>query len=235
MHIKLGFVQPPNSTSLPDFGEIYNALIKDSRPSLVSAPPVRIRGLRSDVVYSVHYRPKVLAQSAQIRLGPCISMMTKLVPTRRRVRTVRLRMMKMMLSSRLPCRTTTTSSQVVARRPSMPHQQHPHLHLCLPLHQGGPSYHQSRRFAYDAQHRLRSLRLVPLPALLARLSPNRASRLLLEAKRRDFQAHGADRRANRMSWMLRMTSLASSCLRSMAQRTSRDGEIVRSFYPLTLH
>jgi len=45
MHIKLGFVQPPNSTSLPDFGDIYNALIKQSRPSLVSAPPVRIRGL----------------------------------------------------------------------------------------------------------------------------------------------------------------------------------------------
>lgn len=47
MHIKVGFVHPLNSTSLPDFGEIYNALIKHSRPSLVSAPPVRIHSLLS--------------------------------------------------------------------------------------------------------------------------------------------------------------------------------------------
>ncbi|KAN0126296.1 Phosphatidylserine decarboxylase domain containing protein [Lactarius tabidus] len=39
MHIKVGFVSPLNSTSLPDFGEIYNSLVKRSRPSLVSAPP----------------------------------------------------------------------------------------------------------------------------------------------------------------------------------------------------
>jgi phosphatidylserine decarboxylase len=45
MHIKVGFVSPLNSTSQPDFGEIYNSLVKRSRPSLVSAPPVCIRGL----------------------------------------------------------------------------------------------------------------------------------------------------------------------------------------------
>ena len=42
MHIKVGFVHPLNSTTFPDFGETYNALIKHSRPSLVSAPPVCI-------------------------------------------------------------------------------------------------------------------------------------------------------------------------------------------------
>ncbi len=42
MHIKVGFVHPPNLTIRPDFVETYNALIKRSRPSLVSAPPVRI-------------------------------------------------------------------------------------------------------------------------------------------------------------------------------------------------
>lgn len=42
MHIKVGFVHPPDLTTLPDFAETYNALIKRSRPSLVSAPPVRI-------------------------------------------------------------------------------------------------------------------------------------------------------------------------------------------------
>lgn len=41
MHIKVGFVHLPNSTTQPDFEETYNALIKRSRRSLVSAPPVR--------------------------------------------------------------------------------------------------------------------------------------------------------------------------------------------------
>ncbi|KAH9986068.1 phosphatidylserine decarboxylase-domain-containing protein [Russula vinacea] len=38
MHIKVGFVHIPSSTIRPDFAETYNALIKRSRPSLVSAP-----------------------------------------------------------------------------------------------------------------------------------------------------------------------------------------------------
>ena len=41
IQVKLGFVQPPNTTSLMDFGEIYSELVKRTRPSLVSAPPVR--------------------------------------------------------------------------------------------------------------------------------------------------------------------------------------------------
>jgi phosphatidylserine decarboxylase len=43
MHIKLGFVHPPDATAQPDFGETYRAMVKLSRPSLVSATPVCIR------------------------------------------------------------------------------------------------------------------------------------------------------------------------------------------------
>ncbi|KAI0671294.1 phosphatidylserine decarboxylase-domain-containing protein [Trametes maxima] len=39
IQIKLGFVTPPNTTSLMDFAEIYSELVKRTRPSLVSAPP----------------------------------------------------------------------------------------------------------------------------------------------------------------------------------------------------
>ncbi|OSC96707.1 hypothetical protein PYCCODRAFT_1472429 [Trametes coccinea BRFM310] len=39
IQVKLGFVMPPNTTSLLDFGEIYSELVKRERPSLVSAPP----------------------------------------------------------------------------------------------------------------------------------------------------------------------------------------------------
>ena len=42
MLIKVGFVHPPNLTIQPDFAETYNTLVKRSRPSLVSAPPVCI-------------------------------------------------------------------------------------------------------------------------------------------------------------------------------------------------
>ncbi|KAH9031591.1 phosphatidylserine decarboxylase-domain-containing protein [Lactarius deliciosus] len=50
MHIKVGFVRPLNSTTLPDFVETYNALIKRSRPSLVSAPPTQgIGTIRSNL------------------------------------------------------------------------------------------------------------------------------------------------------------------------------------------
>ena len=43
MHIKLGFVHPPDATVEPDFEETYRAMVKLSRPSLVSATPVCIR------------------------------------------------------------------------------------------------------------------------------------------------------------------------------------------------
>ncbi|KAI0326469.1 hypothetical protein GY45DRAFT_1328911 [Cubamyces sp. BRFM 1775] len=39
IQVKLGFVTPPNTTPLMDFGEIYSELVKRTRPSLVSAPP----------------------------------------------------------------------------------------------------------------------------------------------------------------------------------------------------
>lgn len=40
MHIKLGFVHPPDATIPANFKETYNTLVKRSRPSLVSGPPV---------------------------------------------------------------------------------------------------------------------------------------------------------------------------------------------------
>ena len=40
IQLKLGFVHPPSTTALMDFAEVYNDLVKLSRPSLVSAPPV---------------------------------------------------------------------------------------------------------------------------------------------------------------------------------------------------
>lgn len=39
--VKLGFVHPPSTSALMNFAEIYSDLVKLSRPSLVSAPPVR--------------------------------------------------------------------------------------------------------------------------------------------------------------------------------------------------
>ncbi|THG96606.1 hypothetical protein EW026_g5254 [Hermanssonia centrifuga] len=39
IQVKLGFVHPPNTTALMDFGEVYADLVKLARPSLVSAPP----------------------------------------------------------------------------------------------------------------------------------------------------------------------------------------------------
>jgi phosphatidylserine decarboxylase len=46
MHIKIGFVNPPNATIKPDFEQTYKSIVKRSRPSLVSAPPVRISDAR---------------------------------------------------------------------------------------------------------------------------------------------------------------------------------------------
>ncbi|KAI8980012.1 C2 domain-containing protein [Trametes punicea] len=39
IQLKLGFVAPSNTTSM-DYGDIYSELVKRTRPSLVSAPPV---------------------------------------------------------------------------------------------------------------------------------------------------------------------------------------------------
>lgn len=114
MHIKVGFVRPLNSTTISDFSETYNALIKHSRPSLVSAPPVRICDFPNVIVYDVYYRPKGSAQSAPIRVAPSMRM-TGLVLTRRSVRTARLPMMRMKRSPRLLHRTETASlSQATA-------------------------------------------------------------------------------------------------------------------------
>ncbi|KDR72275.1 hypothetical protein GALMADRAFT_74027, partial [Galerina marginata CBS 339.88] len=42
IQIKLGFAPTPNAQNLMEFDEIYGELVKRSRPSLVSAPPVSI-------------------------------------------------------------------------------------------------------------------------------------------------------------------------------------------------
>jgi hypothetical protein len=47
MHVKMGFVHPPNATIKPDFEETYKSIVKRARPSLVSTLPVRIRGVQS--------------------------------------------------------------------------------------------------------------------------------------------------------------------------------------------
>ncbi|KAF8881364.1 phosphatidylserine decarboxylase-domain-containing protein [Infundibulicybe gibba] len=39
VEIKFGFVTPPNTQNLLEYGEIFSELVKRSRPSLVSAPP----------------------------------------------------------------------------------------------------------------------------------------------------------------------------------------------------
>ncbi len=41
VQVKLGFVSSPNTAALMDFEEIYSELVKRTRRSLVSAPPVR--------------------------------------------------------------------------------------------------------------------------------------------------------------------------------------------------
>ncbi|KAI0035374.1 phosphatidylserine decarboxylase-domain-containing protein [Vararia minispora EC-137] len=43
IRVKLGFVNPPGVANLADFGETFEELVRRSRPSLVSAPPKRIR------------------------------------------------------------------------------------------------------------------------------------------------------------------------------------------------
>jgi hypothetical protein len=76
MHIKLGFVHPPNLTSPPSFEETYKALIKRSRPSLVSAPPVRLSVLsQCHVTHPMYHRPEASAQSVLTRAGQNTKMM----------------------------------------------------------------------------------------------------------------------------------------------------------------
>lgn len=41
IRVKLGFVEPPNTQSLMSFEDVYSELVKRSRPSVMSAPPVR--------------------------------------------------------------------------------------------------------------------------------------------------------------------------------------------------
>lgn len=45
IQLKLGFVPTPNSQNLMEFDEIFSELVKRSRPSLVSAPPVSLDSL----------------------------------------------------------------------------------------------------------------------------------------------------------------------------------------------
>ncbi len=58
MCIKVGFVQPTNSTGLPDFGTIYNALVN---PALAHRAPVTVKdniGIVMVEIYSAKDLPK---------------------------------------------------------------------------------------------------------------------------------------------------------------------------------
>lgn len=73
MHIKVGFVHPPNRTSPLEFEEVYQSLVKHSRPSLVSLLPVRVCDRPSDM------SPKAYITDSRHRHNP-------LPPKRARVR-----------------------------------------------------------------------------------------------------------------------------------------------------
>jgi hypothetical protein len=93
VQIKLGFTPAPNSNNLMDFDEIYAELLKRSRPSLVSAPPVRVPPILPFISASVYFgvkhifcRLRVLARFDPISLqrtmvdslpSPKIQMMKK--------------------------------------------------------------------------------------------------------------------------------------------------------------
>lgn len=71
--VKLGFVHPPSTAALMDFAEVYADLVKLSRPSLVSAPPVSlttltILGLGIGGLKNAS-RPKASAPFAHTRAG----------------------------------------------------------------------------------------------------------------------------------------------------------------------
>lgn len=61
VQIKLGFVSSPDSRNLLEFDEIFTELIKCSRPSLVSAPPVSPPIFPSFSLAKTILRQKVLA------------------------------------------------------------------------------------------------------------------------------------------------------------------------------
>jgi phosphatidylserine decarboxylase len=75
MHIKVGFVHPPNLTIQPDFAETYNALIKRSRPSLVSAVPVRIVSTSIRASCNARYVPYIT--DTRYRYNPLPSARTR--------------------------------------------------------------------------------------------------------------------------------------------------------------
>jgi hypothetical protein len=86
MHIKVGFVHPPNSTNPPSFEETYKSLIRRSRPSLVSAPPVRLSVLSEcHVTYGMYHRPEASVQSVLTRAGRSTKMTVSTL-TRRKVK-----------------------------------------------------------------------------------------------------------------------------------------------------
>ncbi|KAH7926361.1 hypothetical protein BV22DRAFT_1009230, partial [Leucogyrophana mollusca] len=66
VQIKLGFVPAPGTHSAMEFDEVFEELVKRSRPSLVSAPPVSCRF----AFHFVFFERKASARSAHTNLGP---------------------------------------------------------------------------------------------------------------------------------------------------------------------
>ncbi len=55
VQVKLGFVSPPKTQILLEFDEIFSELIRRSRPSLVSAPPVSLGSLPKYVLHLYNF------------------------------------------------------------------------------------------------------------------------------------------------------------------------------------
>lgn len=71
VQVKVGFVPSPNTQALMDFSEIYEELVRRSRPSLVSAPPVRkppIPPHLQKLTPSIH-RPRVSVHLGRTKLA----------------------------------------------------------------------------------------------------------------------------------------------------------------------
>ena len=73
MQIKLGFVEAPQTNWLMDFNEVYAELVRHSKPSLISAPPVRLSpSLRSSFAdsFARGNRLKAYVPSAHTKQDP---------------------------------------------------------------------------------------------------------------------------------------------------------------------
>ncbi|EGN98626.1 hypothetical protein SERLA73DRAFT_54356, partial [Serpula lacrymans var. lacrymans S7.3] len=91
VQIKLGFVPAPNTTNLMEYDEVFAELIKRSRPSLVSAPPVCAEfTFRLQVILMFPFRLKVLAPSGLISMDRHTKTMVASAQTRKAILTMKM-------------------------------------------------------------------------------------------------------------------------------------------------